>query len=92
MVYVTWALLIYPICTPSALRPAALEPQGVRIRQTTHAHATYTKYSYIATFKEITLYCWLSWTEKQCSQFYFIYRTIHLSISWAVATNLFSTA
>ena len=43
IVFVTWALVVYLICTPSALRPAALVPRGVHIRQTTRAHVTNTK-------------------------------------------------
>ena len=38
MVFVTWALLVYPICTP-----LALVLRGVHIRQTTRAHVTNTK-------------------------------------------------
>ena len=43
IVFVTWALVVYLICTPSALGPAALVPRGVHIRQTTRAHVTNTK-------------------------------------------------
>ena len=31
------------ICTPSAIEPATLGPQGAHIRQTTNTHVTYTK-------------------------------------------------
>ena len=40
----TWALTVYLTCTPPALGPAALGPQGIHIRQTTHARVTNTKY------------------------------------------------
>ena len=36
--------MVYLICTPSALGPAALVLLGVHIRQTTRAHVTNTKY------------------------------------------------
>ena len=47
MVFVTWALVAYLICTPSALKL-----QGLHIRQTTHVHVTYTIYThtYIHTY------------------------------------------
>ena len=35
--------MVYLICTPSALGPAALVPRGVHIRQTTSVHVTNTK-------------------------------------------------
>ena len=54
----------------------------------------------IHTFKELTVYCWLCWTEKQCSQFYFMYKTIHLNfilgriynVHYSVTHQLFDSA
>ena len=46
IVFVTWALVVYLICTPSALGPVALVLRGVHIRQTTCAHVTNTKCNY----------------------------------------------
>ena len=37
-------------------------------------------YIHLKNLQYSKAFCWLSWTEKQRSQFYFIYKTIHLNI------------
>ena len=51
--------MVHLICTPSALGPVALVPQGAHIRQTTRVHVTNTKC--------ITLRGWITAQTQRCT-------------------------
>ena len=48
-------------------------------RKFIHIFVTATNNYNIHTSKELTVYCWLCLTEKQCFHFYFTYKTIDLN-------------